>query len=99
MRSGLLQPIAEGGLVTESPLRRGENGSTERLHELPNVLRVRAEVGSRVMIEINQVTVVLHCVRWQLCHRWGLEGLPSTAVSIDWPVLERARSASIFWES
>lgn len=53
--------MAEGGLVTESPLQRGGNGSTERLHELPNVLRVRAEVGSWVMIEINQVTVVLHC--------------------------------------
>lgn len=61
MRFGLLQSIAKGKLVTESPLQRGGNGSTERLHELPNVLRVRAEVGSWVMIEINQVTVVLHC--------------------------------------
>lgn len=24
-----------------------------------------------MIIEIDQVTVVLHCVRWQLCHCWG----------------------------
>lgn len=24
-----------------------------------------------MIIEIDQETVVLHCVRWQLCHSWG----------------------------
>lgn len=55
---------------------------------------------SNLAIDIDQVSVVLYCCKVTIVDTVeGLEGQPSTALNVGWTVLERARSASVFWKN